>query len=587
MQFDNGKPGDRSVTIFQWALFILSAACCFFIYGTIVLARFYSTYFYLLFLLLPLWLAGFWLIYGVMKSRRILDYLDRRWGEEADRDRDLTWLKSSYKMILEKYPSASVIDDQTWNDLNLNEVYSKLDRTFTTPGSNGLYRLLREPLTSVEAVNERKKWIDLLKSNRLFRESIALPLLNTGRQKLNDVTRLLWGNRPEESPYTFLFDLLALLALGSLFLFIKIGFSAILISLTFFGINFLIHIFYKNKTMFELENISYLKGMAICAQKLNQAYKSMKYPVPFTNKVLHKFLRKTAFLFGGGKGIASENIMDAMKEYLNIFFLLEVRAFHHAIEYIDDNIEDFRELYLKLAEIDAYQSIASFQAKLTSFCEPVWSNKVPFISFEDLYHPLITDPVSNSWQIKDLNGVVITGSNMAGKSTFLRTVGVNALFVQTIGIALAKRYETSLFRIISSISQTDNLPEGKSFYFAEAERLLQIINSSSESMSDLYIIDELLAGTNSEERLLASEAILKFLVKKNALVFVATHDLELSSRLNNQFECCHFTDNVSPKGLDFDYKLKSGTSTTRNAIKLLEYLGYPAEIINETNRKKD
>jgi len=177
---------------------------------------------------------------------------------------------------------------------------------------------------------------------------------------------------------------------------------------------------------------------------------------------------------------------------------------------------------------------------------------------------------------------------MAGKSTFLRTIGVNALFAQTIHICLAKEYETIPMKIISSISQTDNITKGKSFYFTESERLLEIINltTNSENIVTLCIIDELLKGTNSFERLNASEEILNFISNQNSLSIIATHDIDLAVKLNKKFDCYHFVDNIdNKKGLDFDYKMKEGISSSSNAIKLLEFLKYP-EIIYKNAYKK-
>ncbi len=98
-------------------------------------------------------------------------------------------------------------------------------------------------------------------------------------------------------------------------------------------------------------------------------------------------------------------------------------------------------------------------------------------------------------------------------------------------------------------------------------------------MPVLCIIDELLSGTNSTERLAASSAILEYLAARNTRVIVSTHDLELAERLSRSFECFHFSDEVDDAGLKFDYKLRPGISETQNAIKLLAHLGYPKEVV--------
>jgi DNA mismatch repair ATPase MutS len=174
---------------------------------------------------------------------------------------------------------------------------------------------------------------------------------------------------------------------------------------------------------------------------------------------------------------------------------------------------------------------------------------------------------------------------MGGKSTFLRTIGNNVLLAQTIATTTTSYYHGSFFRVVTSISRTDDLAAGKSYYYVEAERILKAIQSFNPGVPTLCIIDELLSGTNSVERLQASEAIIQYLTMQNTLAIIATHDLELAERLNGQCDFYHFTGNVDKNGLKFDYLLKPGIATTRNAIALLKYLGYPKEITEKAQQE--
>jgi DNA mismatch repair ATPase MutS len=126
---------------------------------------------------------------------------------------------------------------------------------------------------------------------------------------------------------------------------------------------------------------------------------------------------------------------------------------------------------------------------------------------------------------------------------------------------------------------------GKSFYYVEAERILRTIQGFNPIIPTLCIIDELLSGTNSTERLQASESIIRYLGGQNSLSIIATHDLELAGRLDGTCDFYHFTDNVDATGLKFDYQLKPGIATTRNAIALLKYLGYPEEITQRIQKQ--
>ena len=111
--------------------------------------------------------------------------------------------------------------------------------------------------------------------------------------------------------------------------------------------------------------------------------------------------------------------------------------------------------------------------------------------------------------------------------------------------------------------------------------VLRVIEVVDDGAATLVIFDELYRGTNSEERIFAAQRVLEYLVRRNALVFVATHDLELTGLLADSYTSFHFSERVGPLGLEFDYKLKEGPATTRNAIALLRYLGYPEEITDQ------
>jgi DNA mismatch repair ATPase MutS len=269
-----------------------------------------------------------------------------------------------------------------------------------------------------------------------------------------------------------------------------------------------------------------------------------------------------------------------MMEYINIFFLLEIRAFYAAVDEIAKHTQDLRDLYQTIGEIDALQSAASYRASLPGYAEPEFVREGIHLEVSEARQPLLEKAVPASVGFQK-NVVLITGSNMGGKSTFLRNIGTNALLAQTIATTLTSHYKGNFFQIITSISRTDDLLTGKSFYYVEAERILRTMQSFRTNMPTLCIIDELLSGTNSTERLQASEAIIRYLARQNSLAIIATHDLELAERLDGTCDIYHFTDNVDDTGLKFDYLLKPGVATTRNAIALLKYLGYPKEITDE------
>ena len=200
-------------------------------------------------------------------------------------------------------------------------------------------------------------------------------------------------------------------------------------------------------------------------------------------------------------------------------------------------------------------------------------------------HPLLQRAVPNSITVGRGRGVLVTGSNMSGKSTFLRTVGVNAILAQTINTCLAREYRAPIFHVRSCIGRADDILTGTSYYIAEVEALLELVRASAGSESHLFLLDELFRGTNAVERIAAGQAVLTQLLEdagggtKSHLVLAATHDLELVELASDRYEPCHFGDSVGADGLVFDHRLQRGPSTSRNAIALLRLHGAPDAMI--------
>jgi DNA mismatch repair ATPase MutS len=200
----------------------------------------------------------------------------------------------------------------------------------------------------------------------------------------------------------------------------------------------------------------------------------------------------------------------------------------------------------------------------------------------DLYHPLLDNPVPNS--ISEERSVLITGSNASGKSTFVKTLAINAVLSETIFTSLSKSYKASYFMIYSSMALRDNIFSNESYYIVEIKSLKRIIDSLNEDIPALCFIDEVLRGTNTLERIAASSHILSSLAKSNTLVFAATHDIELTHILDKYYSNYHFQERISENEILFDYKLYEGRAVSKNAIKLLGMLGYSKDIIQNAEK---
>lgn len=207
----------------------------------------------------------------------------------------------------------------------------------------------------------------------------------------------------------------------------------------------------------------------------------------------------------------------------------------------------------------------------------------PLLATQAMGHPLIPDErrVGNDFSIPTLGQVfLITGSNMAGKSTFIKTVGVNLCLAYAGGPVCAAALHTIPFQLHACIRITDSITDGFSYFYAEVRCLRALLDKlNTPGLPVLYLIDEIFRGTNNRERLIGSRAYIRSLAGANGCGLIATHDLELAglADTNPAVHNYHFEDQVSEGRLVFDYHLRHGPSPTTNALKIMELEGLPVE----------
>jgi hypothetical protein len=198
-------------------------------------------------------------------------------------------------------------------------------------------------------------------------------------------------------------------------------------------------------------------------------------------------------------------------------------------------------------------------------------------------HPLLDDTqkVTNDFALQRLGEVVIiTGSNMAGKSTFLRTLGINLCLAYTGGPVNAQAFSTTLFRVFTCIKVSDSVTDGYSYFYAEVRRLKALLGALGDKGYPLFfLVDEIFKGTNNRERLIGSRSYVRALAGKHCLGCISTHDLELVSleRTLPNVENYHFREEVVNGTMVFDYRLRSGPSPTTNALKIMQLEGLPVD----------
>ena len=236
-------------------------------------------------------------------------------------------------------------------------------------------------------------------------------------------------------------------------------------------------------------------------------------------------------------------------------------------------------------ELEALNSLANFAYLNPNYVFPVLSVQPDRIDARGLGHPLLKPEtkVCNDFQLDHQQRIVIlTGSNMAGKSTFLRTVGVNLVLTYAGAPVNASRLETSRFRIFTCIKVSDSVQDGLSYFYAEVKRLQALLASTEldDAFPVLFLIDEIFRGTNSRERLIGSRSYIRTLAQGASVGLIATHDLELV-KLAGEIDGVvnlHFREDVRDGRMVFDYRLREGPCPTTNALKIMQLEGLPVEL---------
>lgn len=232
-----------------------------------------------------------------------------------------------------------------------------------------------------------------------------------------------------------------------------------------------------------------------------------------------------------------------------------------------------------LAKFDALISLANFSFNYPSNAFPKPVENETIFKLSEAGHPLIPvkERVNNNFTISGSgNFAIVTGANMAGKSTFLRTIGVNLVLAMSGAPVCATEFEFSPMPIFTHIRTDDNLSRHESYFFAELKRLKAILEKLKDSNKVFIILDEILRGTNSQDKFNGSEKYLQQLINKGGIGIVATHDLKLTGlkeKYPDKIENICFEIELNEDSLKFDYKLSKGVTKTMNATFLMKQMG--------------
>jgi DNA mismatch repair ATPase MutS len=275
---------------------------------------------------------------------------------------------------------------------------------------------------------------------------------------------------------------------------------------------------------------------------------------------------------------ALPDLVQSLFGYLNMLFLFDIVIFLRSVRVLRKNQPAFARIFDGVGSLDAAISVASFHDGVPVIAVPTLTDRRQ-IEATGLYHPLISEPVENDFSL-DERSALIAGPNMAGKTAFIRTIGINLILARTLHFCLARSATLPRAIVRSAIRREDHLSDGQSYFFTEVRQVLEFTRCDDAGPLHVFLIDEIFRGTNTVERIASSAAVLRHLGRHH-LVCATTHDVELQEILGAAFAMHHFSDDVTDGKYGFDYRLRPGPVRSRNAIRLLEITGYPPAVVRE------
>lgn len=471
------------------------------------------------------------------------------------------------------------IDDITWNDLDMWSVYKRVNFCYSSSGDEYLYHLLKAPYSSEYDFSNFEDKIKGLSMNMESRAKLCLMLHNMGRSGKYSVSDYLSSveNAKGDSIVSDIIMLcLYVPAIVLCFINALWGICALIVLMIVE-----VSTYFKKKRSVEqyITCIEYIYSILVNSKQLLssdiEAIREEKEQISSYIHEFDKFKRFSSLLVGKyGSGP-----LGVLLDYIKMLTHVDLIKCNTMLKEVKLHKNEIIDLITVIGYIDVCLSVGEFRASLLTWSEPSLSDSYNEIKLVKGYHPLLSNPVANS--ITTSRGIVLTGSNASGKSTFLKMVAVNALLSQSLHTACAESYEAPFYKLVSSMNLKDSIISGDSYYMAEIKAIKRILDEEGHVLG---FVDEVLRGTNTTERIASAASILLKLCEENKTVFAATHDMELAYLMQDLYDNYHFSEKLENGDIIFPYTIMKGKSNERNAIRLLGYLGIDNHITHTAEK---
>ena len=504
-------------------------------------------------------------IISIIERRKQIAKINTLWDNKLKLEsfiRPNSRFDAQYHAYRDHYNEQSFIDDKTWSDLNMDTLFHKINFNFTAIGEMRLYATLR----GMFKVNQTSL-INKFKDNKVFRLNVSYILSKIGKNVYP-----LFPNQMLPTKRNILLMFCPLLPfIGFAFIFL-IPSKGILICLTFMILNAILSFKLKKSYDQDLKSIFYTANVIKQSQALSKIESTPAISVDFTH---FKASRRFSGLLAR---VESQDMASSIIMFIKLVFMIDYVLFHLIQRSYFKYQEEVMACYDYISILDNHYSIAMYQHTLTHYCNPKINHNMNGLQMKSIIHPLLDEENAIANTIDISNHILLTGSNASGKSTFMKAVALNLILAQSIQTATAHSFIYQPGYVMTSMANADDVLSGDSYFMSELKSIRRLFNT--HQCNKIYcFIDEIFKGTNTTERIAASESVLSYLDNQKAYqVIAATHDVELSTLLENTYNNYHFNESIQENSIFFDYKIKPGKANTRNAIELLRITQFPIDI---------
>lgn len=510
-------------------------------------------------------------------NERAIDRIEDNWNKFQDNGEEFGQ---------EEHPYSGDLDI-----VGHNSLFQWINSSATYFGRLRLKDYLLKPLKSKDQIKERQEAVKELAKEIEIRQRVNAEAMLISGQSTNPEDLIKWAERPQKEGGSLAEKLITNLLTLAFFTIIFLAIFTETVTYKAFlavtALNLAVLYLGNKKGGPILDTIHQYKTGIRTYENIIRAIVEGNFSSQSLKKIQRKLYtkenKKASELISELKAIS--NLISDRRNMayiiINIAFMWDFRCITMLSKWKSKNGKYLKSWLEVIGEFEALSSFANIAFENESWCFPDLHEEGMILKAENLGHPLLGQRrVCNNITIKDKGSVLlITGSNMSGKSTFLRTVGINLVMSYCGAPVCASSFTASIMNVYSCMRVSDNLEKSISSFYAEILRIKMIVNASKGNNKIFFLLDEIFKGTNSIDRHLGASMLIKQLSKSGASGMVSTHDLELGdlekemAKLSNY----HFQEHYENGDLRFDYKLRRGISTTRNAMHIIKMAGIEVE----------